>query len=464
MHFHSPRGGNLTSTVTSAAACTLATFSQLGPFLANTQTLSVTAVPVYNWSYAIRPSDYPAHFPQNVTDLNFCNVSVVYTHPDEQDTLRVWVWLPLDTWNGRLQGLGGGGFVGGLIPGSLAGAVNDGYAAVSTDGGHSDPDASTWAWTGPGNVDLYATQDFGSVSLPEAAAIGKAVTNSFYGSPAKYTYFNGCSGGGRQAMMLTQRYPDAYNGILVGAPGIDFAHGLIAGLYWEVQTQTRGRGFPSPCEMYYISLAAVAACDALDGVEDGIVSFPERCPFDPHLLVGTPAVCSAALQSVIGEVAADAAVSIWKGAYLQDGEKILDGLDKGALLNGALDTVCWSDDNSTDCHGLPIDQSTQFLQYWVEKNATFDWSALDETEFEWAYRQAGAWAGMTSALDPDLSRVRALGGKIIHWHGMADPLIPTGTSRDYYDNALQLDPNLRDFYRFFEAPGVSHCEPGGPAP
>jgi hypothetical protein len=162
-------------------------------------------------------------FGGTLTGLNFCNVSVSYTHPGTDDSINVQVWLPLKEWNLRFQGTGGGGYATGDFT-ALAPAVAQGYAAVATDGGHAmnigNPE--TWALVSPGNVNQYLLLDFASVSLNDMTVIGKAITESYYGIPPKYSYWNGCSTGGRQGLMMAQRYPEQYDGILAAAPAINW--------------------------------------------------------------------------------------------------------------------------------------------------------------------------------------------------------------------------------------------------
>jgi Tannase and feruloyl esterase len=201
------------------------------PEVFGAEILSLSASVVTNYSLSLVQLD--AHFPINITGLDFCNVSVQYTHPGQNDRINVYVWLPLSQWNGRFMGTGGGGFTTELGGYSLSYAVSLGYSAVSTDAGHISDffGRVTWALTSPGSLNWALLHDFAAVALDDAATIGKAVTTAYYGSPPKYSYWNGCSTGGRQGMMMAQRYPSQYDGILAGAPGIDWTR-IIPGTYW----------------------------------------------------------------------------------------------------------------------------------------------------------------------------------------------------------------------------------------
>lgn len=202
------------------------------PELFGAEILSLSASTVTNYSASLIQID--SHFPINVAGLNFCNVSVQYTHPGQNDRINVQVWLPLSQWNGRFMGTGGGGWATELGALSLSYAVSQGYSAVATDGGHVydlTGDPTPWALTSPGNVNWALLQDFAAVALDDAATIGKAVTTTYYGSPPKYSYWNGCSTGGRQGLMMAQRYPSQYDGILAVAPAIDWPSFVVA-QYW----------------------------------------------------------------------------------------------------------------------------------------------------------------------------------------------------------------------------------------
>jgi hypothetical protein len=157
------------------------------------------------------------------TSTGFCNVTLTYTHPGQNDLIKVWLGLP-STWNGRFQGVGGGGWTTGF-PSEMVPAISKGYAAVSTDGGHDGvgQSADSWALASPGNVNLYALQNFASVALNDMTVLGKQLTEAYYGKPIFKSYWSGCSTGGRQGLMLAQRYPDAYDGILAQAPAVNWA-------------------------------------------------------------------------------------------------------------------------------------------------------------------------------------------------------------------------------------------------
>lgn len=175
-------------------------------------------------------------YPINITGLDVCEVVVTYTHPGQNDTINAFLWLPRpDSWNGRFMGVGGGGWGTGQGNGTLARPAADGYAAVITDGGHSMDTVESsplfWGLTSPGNVNWPLLQDFASIALDDAATLGKGAVRAFYGRPQNYSYWSGCSTGGRQGHMMAQRYPDQYDGILATAPAFNWNEFLLAE-YW----------------------------------------------------------------------------------------------------------------------------------------------------------------------------------------------------------------------------------------
>jgi feruloyl esterase len=250
---------------------------------------------VTNHSQFVHAGYYTNHGSVNVTNASFCNVTLTYTHPGQDDKVNVQVWLPADNWNGRLQAVGGGGWQAGLYTPSLMGmtaAVGEGYSTISTDAGlgsHVYP--KDWALLSPGNVNLYLLQNLASVSLNDMAVIGKAVSTSFYGQPPRYSYFSGCSQGGRQGMMLAQRYPDAFDGIAASAPAINWSSFVMSD-FWPTLIMRMLGEYPPACEFDAITDAVLDACDGLDGIADGIITNVDACHFNPMSVVGKNINCS----------------------------------------------------------------------------------------------------------------------------------------------------------------------------
>ncbi|KAL2848087.1 tannase and feruloyl esterase-domain-containing protein [Aspergillus pseudoustus] len=320
---------------------------------------------VYDVSTYVPESAYIKHGPINVTDASFCLA-----------------WLLTDTWNERLMGLGGGGFHCRLYPQNMMamlGAVAEGYAAVSTDCGHN---------MYPGRVGLHLLEDFASVSQHDAALIGKSVVKSFYGREPSYSYFSGCSQGGRQGMMLAQRYPTAYDGA-VSSLAIYLPEILVM--------------YPQSCELDYLTTMAARTCDDFDGVVDGIVTEIDSCNFNAFDMGGVHFPCGKSDRS-----------------FSKDGNNLWPGVDIVSNLMSILSSQCSS---SGKCIGLPVAFSADWIRLAVKKNPEFDLESVTQEEF---MRIRGAsvrdYVSIIGSDDPDLTEFRDRGGKMLSFHGLAPGL------------------------------------------
>ena len=425
--------------------------------------LDLRAIEVHNFEWkTFQNGDIPA---ANWTGLNFCNVTVTYTHPGRDDKINVQTWLPLHgTWNGRFQGTGGGGYIAGWGSESLTPAVAAGYAASSSDAGvTSNNDASTWALLKPGEVNLPLLEDFAYIALNDLALIGKAVTQSYYGKAPAHSYWTGCSTGGRQGMMLAQRYPTAFDGILALAPAINWPSFQVAGL-WPQVVMHKLQYYPEPCELEFLTAAAVKACDDLDGLKDGVVSRPELCTFDARTLVGRKNSCTGK-QNAVTSHAAEIAQATWNGPVSPLGEKLWYGFHQDAPLTGLPGyslayTNCTSSDRSS-CVGIPFAVGEEWIRLFVVRDPKFDTSKTTEEQFTNIFHHSvEEHQSIIGTADPDLSAFHDAGGKILSWQGMADQLIPPDGTIQYYDQVLRRDPKAADYYRLFFVPGTYHCEAG----
>ena len=442
-----------------AASCLPGTFQN--PVIAGLKIVSITAAVVGNWSQEIPQGPYGSHDAWNVTGLDFCNVSVISTHPGWGDSINTRIWFLLEGWNGRLQYTGGGGLISGLEFPAMTGALADGYASVSTDGGHRLlEDLSQWGIYGPGNANLYNVANFGGTALHEAVVMGKNLTRDFYGRDAAYSYYTGCSTGGGQGLMFAQDYPEDFDGILAGAPALGWNDLVIALFYPSVYLQDNG-GFPNQCELAAITAAAVKACDPKDGVTDDIVSAPDLCDFDPFSLVGTSVPCGTGSVN-ISRIAAIGAKGVWS-TNQQNGTVLWPGFNQQASFEGLMNTT-------TNAAGvsepLPFGPSEEWVADMIRLDPSYNWRgnySVDQMYADLKSPQNRLYSGLLPGNDADLSTFRDAGGKMITWHGMADNYIPTAHSQNYYERVERLDPSVRDYYRYFQPPGVGHCT-GGPGP
>lgn len=393
-----------------------------------------------------------------ITVSAYCEITLVLTHPGANDKVNVTVWLPVTGWNGRFQGTGGGGYAMNLGPYQLAQAISAGYAAAETDGGHAleVEDPSSWALGPDGHVNQPLLVDFASRSLHDMAVAGKAATKAYYGTAPNYSYWTGCSTGGRQGMMEAQRYPNDYQGIMANAPAINWDR-FIPDLVWPQVVMQQEHNFPTQCEFQAFHDAATAACDRNDGVADGVVDLPKSCNYNPYQLVGTKIVCDGK-EITISRADAEVVRKIWQGSPLWF------GLNKTAGFANLANTVPGPDGTTV---GAPFKIAETWLKYFVQENPSFDLRTVTFSDFDRLFvKSVVKFNGVIGTDDPDLSAFRAAGGKLITWQGYDDSIIPYQGTVDYrqrVERRLGGASNVDNFYRLFLAPGVDHCF-GGPGP
>jgi hypothetical protein len=389
--------------------------------------------------------EYPPGYPiPPVTEVPpYCEVTVTLTHPGVGDRVGVNVWLPVSGWNGRFQGVGGGGYSMIGIDASLAEQIKLGYAVATTDGGvDTNPsNPSKWALDANGNVNIELLRNFASRSLHDMAVAGKAVTTQYYGRAANYSYWNGCSTGGRQGLMNAQRYPDDYDGINAAAPAINMDRFVVADL-WPQVVQNEERNRLSQCELDAFEKAAVNACDNIDGVADRVVNDPRKCRYNPYDLVGTKIVCDGR-EVVISRADAEVIRKIW------DGPHGWYGFNRGADLS-------WVAGDP------PFEIAATWVQYFIKQNPDYDIATMTYADYYRVFAESQARYNRIIGTDnPDLSAFRESGGKMITWHGTDDAMIPYQGTVDYRERVGTRTGKVNDFYRVYLAPGADHCF-GGP--
>ncbi|WYZ33972.1 hypothetical protein EsH8_I_000248 [Colletotrichum jinshuiense] len=406
----------------------------------------------------------------------FCNVTVSYTHPGYGDLVSVHVWLPLDAggWNERLVGLGGGGFVAGDVDGDYAAAaVQEGYAAAVTDGGRRrGTPVADWALAGRGNVDWAAAVGFGHRGLHELAVVGRAVVKAYFGGRgARYAYWKGCSTGGRQGLALAQRYPADFDGVLSMCPAVEHP-AMVTALYYP-QLVMRERGYwPGRCELGAVVEAAVEACDMTDGLRDGIIGRLGACRFDVESAAGRAFVCDGK-QKTVSREAVDIVRAVVRGLEDEEGRLMFPGYVPGAPFDGLLglmNSVCEDEERRDGCTGVPFDVTDEWIRLFIEKDPDFDPSTLSLEAYRDVFRRGVEEYESIVGSSPDMRRFRDRGGKILMWHGMADQTISVLVGRGFYESARRLEAergvDIRDYWRYFEVPGMNHCFPlhGAPFP
>ncbi|KAL3447612.1 Tannase/feruloyl esterase [Aspergillus insuetus] len=432
------------------------------PDIPDADILDMTVTQVRN--YSTTTAEFWDSPERHITGLDICNVTVTYTHPGWGDTIHVETWLPLSGWNGRFQGSSGGGWVTGFKDG-LALRASQGYAVSVTDGGHAaDSGPDEWALNRNGeggeSVNIHLLEDFASVALHELAVIGKQLVASFYGTPPAFSYWNGCSTGGRQGLMLAQRFPGDFDGVVAVAPAINWA-GFIPAEFWPQLLMNQMGVYPELCEFDALREAAIRACDGLDGVQDRLLSAPGACDFDPLSVAGMPYECDGVLRTISKE-SAILASKIWDGPRAPDGSRRWYGLNHEASLGLLAGTACERDESGierkTKCRGRPFWIADEWLRLFVLNDRNFDLTNLSPTEYDALFDKSHTmYNAIIGTASPDLSGFRAAGGKMITWHGLADEAIFANGSSQYYQRVLEQDADVADFFRYFEAPGVAHC-------
>ncbi|MFI6739321.1 tannase/feruloyl esterase family alpha/beta hydrolase [Nonomuraea sp. NPDC050451] len=406
---------------------------------------TLTIQPVPPFTEVVKIPDVPA----------YCDVTVTLTHPGVGDHAKVRVWLPETGWTGRFQAVGGSAFAAGDYGAGLAGAIKSGYAAATTDAGVSTYLDTGWALNSDGEVNTPLLKNFADRSQHEMAVVGKQVVNEVYGRPVSYSYWNGCSTGGRQGYMEAQRHPDDFDGILATAPAINWDEFEVATL-WPQVVMNEENTFPSPCKFNAFNAAAVKACDPLDGAPDGLIGDPATCAFDPRQLIGKSVECDGEQETI---TAADAAVvrKIWAGPHTPSGRKLWAGIPIGAGFDLAGTRV---DDNG-DRVGAPFPVPAAWVATFLKRQPSYDLTTITYAEFAKLFEQSQTeYDAIIGTDDPGLSAFRRSGGKLLTWHGAADQLIPAQGTVDYrrrVELAMGGASRVDDFYRLFLAPGVAHC-------
>jgi feruloyl esterase len=371
------------------------------------------------------------------------------------------VWMPLANWNGKFQGVGNGGSAGVISYGAMANALRRGYATASTDTGHVNkrPFDATWA---VGRPDLV--EDFGYRGIHVMTEHGKNITGMFYGSGPRHAYFVGCSTGGRQALTEAQRYPGDYDGIVAGDPANNWTRFYAGAHLWTAIALMKDPESYIPAgKMPLLGNAVNAACDALDGVTDGVLDDPRACKYDPAALTCKPGqdpeTCFTAKQ-------VKAIKDIWAGVRDSSGELVYPPFVPGGE-SGPGGWAGWITGSApfASTHWQAADNT---YKYMIFNNPEWDYQTFDfDKDLRFSLEKLGKHL---DAVDPNLQPLKARGAKLIMYHGWSDPAISPLNSINYYESVVAVlgrgrsrDVALRetqDFFRLFMVPGMQHCSNG----
>jgi len=379
----------------------------------------------------------------------FCRVTGGIAEAGAAEPINFEVWLPLQNWNGKFEALGNHGFAGEFEYSDMGPELNKGYAVAATDTGHAGSSATAWMQNHQQII------DYGYLGIHEMTVKSKAIIRAFYGKPPKFSYFNGCSTGGKEGLMEAQRYPDDYDGINIGGSA-NFAqiHNRVE-YVWNGQVTFGNAATPiDAAAAALVNSAALAACDALDGVVDGVIDNPLTCPFQPSSLLckagQNPATCLRQAQVTAVE-------KVYEGPRNpRTGEEIYPGLGVGTELGWGANTA-GPDIFST---------ATQFFAFMVYNNPNWDFETFNfDSDVTYADR---GFSALLDAINPNLRAFRSRGGKILQSHLWNSVVHPAARSIEYYEQVVGLMNGgsvhkavlehrdfrqTQEFYRLFMGPG-----------
>jgi feruloyl esterase len=365
-----------------------------------------------------------------------CRVAATLA-PSTDSRIAMELWLPTDTWNGKFLAVGNGGWAGSIQTGAMAAGLRRGYATASNDTGHTGGSAS-FAVGHPEKL-----IDFAYRAMHEMTVQSKAMLQAFYRRAPRLSYYQGCSTGGRQGMMEAQRYPDDFDAIIAGAPVYNMVHMNVSQVALQVDMLRHPSRLVSPAQVKKFAETVVAACDQRDGVKDGIVGEPRACTVDPAVLAckaGETGDCLTAPQ-------VENARSAWAPAML-NGKAVYPGRSPGFEGEWRIPAA-----------GAPLNPLfTDMVRYVGRQDPNFDPMTFD---FEADLARALKNGGFIEATNPDLSKFKARGGKLLLYHGWADPGPAPENTINYAEAvASKLGGAQDDWMRVFLMPGVGHCGGG----
>jgi hypothetical protein len=356
--------------------------------------------------------------------------------------------LPVSDWNGKFLEVGCGGFCGGTNDFIVLcdNPLQKGYACLITDMGHKSTMLDgKWAYN-----NLQAQIDYGFRSTHVAALGGKAITEHYFGTAPVNSYYLGCSCGGRQGLVEAQQFPWDFDGIIVGAPPINFAE-VFMDMLWKSRAVTGSEGQPlfSPADITRVHQAVLAKCDMNDGVTDGLIGDPRKCKFDPSELI-----CKTGAQAgCLSRPQVDALKKVYAGPMTSKGELIF----RGGMTPGSETSASGIADYQID---RSVAFSRNFFQYMGFMPAPGPgWKSRD-FDFDHDYKRLGMLDSLYPSTNPDLRKFKEAGGKLILWQGWDDGAIPPVNTIDYYETVERTMGGrqaTRDFFRLFMVPGMDHC-------
>jgi feruloyl esterase len=356
--------------------------------------------------------------------------------PSADSEIKMEAWLPTENWNGKFQMVGNGGWAGIISFPQMAAALREGYATASTDTGHEG---------GNGMFALGHSEkivDFGWRAVHDTVVKSKALVAAFYGGNPKYSYWNGCSTGGRQALVEVTKFPDDFDGVLAGAPANPHIHLHAAGVERSIELMNNPQGALSQAKVETLHKAVLQVCDALDGVKDGLIGNPHKCHFDPAALLCKGADSDACLTAPQVETVK----IVYADVKTKKGEIIWTGFEPGGELQYA------------SLRNIPTQPGGGWdsIRILGHQDASYDFHKFDlDSDVELADKSG------IDAHTYDLSPFKKHGGKLLMYHGWADPAISPGNTVNFYNGVLEkMGKKQDDWLRLFMVPGMQHCGGG----
>jgi feruloyl esterase len=381
----------------------------------------------------------PSAAPPFKSLASFCRVAATLK-PTVDSEIKVEIWLPIGNWNGKFQAVGNGGWAGVIPYPSMAGALAGGYATAGTDTGHTGNTAE-FAVGHPEKV-----IDMGYRAVHEMTVYAKTLIAEYYGSAPSLSVWNACSTGGRQGITAAVRFPADFDAIVAGAPAVDWMR-LHAGRVALNLGVNRSPDHRVPIQKYpLIHNAVLEACDAIDGVKDGVLEYPRACRFDPQELV-----CAAADHpGCLTPPQVQAARAFYEPIrHPLTGEIVMAGLERGSEMS-------WS----TLGGAQPIGNAAEAFKYIVFKGKDWNWRQFDLAR-DLAAAEA-ADGGVLASADADLRPFFDRGGKLLMYHGWSDPQIPPGNTVAFFNRIVERAgaTAVGRSVQLYMVPGMNHCRGG----
>ena len=357
--------------------------------------------------------------------------------PSSDSEIKMELWMPAENWNGKFQMMGNGGWAGSIQGLSqMPAALREGYATSGTDTGHEGGNGM-FALGHPEKI-----TDFAWRAVHETAVKSKMFIKAYYGKEPKYSYWNGCSTGGRQALIEVTKFPDDFDGVLAGAPANPHIYLHTSGVERSIELMKHPDGALSQAKVESLHNAVLAQCDALDGVKDGLIGDPHKCKFDPETLL-----CKGADNDKCLTAAQVATVkTVYSDVKTSKGEIVWTGFEPGGELQYAsLRTIPTAPGGGWDSIRILGHQDANYNWHNFELDA--DLALADKS-------------GIDTHIT-DLTPFKKHGGKLLLYHGWADQAIPPGNTINFYNNVVQkMGSKQDDWMRLFMIPGMMHCSGG----